>query len=212
MLKVKSFVFNPFQVNAYIIYDDTGDCILIDPACNSINEFRMLEGFLSSYKLKAVAFYNTHGHVDHVAGNAFIHKNLKIPLGIHKDAFPFLKEAPNMGALFGFNIEEVVQPEFYLNEGNVIPVGNSELNVLHTPGHAAGSICFYAKDEGFVVVGDVLFNGSIGRTDLPSGDYITLIGAITDKLLTLPDDVKVYCGHGTDTTIGKERKYNPFLT
>ncbi len=211
MLKVKSFVFNPFQVNAYIIYDDTGDCILIDPACNSINEFRMLEGFLSSNKLKAVAFYNTHGHVDHVAGNAFIHNNLNIPLGIHNDAFPFLKEAPNMGALFGFKIEEVVQPEFYINEGDVIPVGNSELKVLHTPGHAAGSICFYAKVESFVVVGDVLFNGSIGRTDLPSGDYDTLIGAITHTLLTLPDNVRVYCGHGTDTTIGKERKYNPFL-
>ncbi|OQA01527.1 MAG: putative metallo-hydrolase [Bacteroidetes bacterium ADurb.Bin408] len=211
MLKVKTFVFNPFQVNAYALYNETGECILIDPACNSANEWLTLEKFLTENKLKTLAFYNTHGHVDHVAGNSIVHEKLNIPLGIHRDALPFLSEAPRTGALFGFNITNTVEPGIYLADGDIVRVGNYELKILHTPGHAAGSICFYAPEDNFVIVGDVLFKGSIGRTDLPTGDYDTLIASINDKLMTLDDNVRVLCGHGPETTIGKERNSNPFL-
>lgn len=211
MITLKIFVFNPFQVNMYLLYDDTKECIVIDPACSTQAEFDVVDAFIKENNLKPVAFYNTHCHIDHIAGNYYMDKHYKIPFGIHKAGLPLLNHAKGYGLAFGFDIEEIIQPSVFIEEGDEIKFGNSLLKVLYTPGHANGSVCFYAEKEKFVIVGDVLFNGGIGRTDLPSGDYDLLISNIKEKLLTLPDDIVVYPGHGEATSIGNEKRYNSYL-
>ncbi len=211
MIFIKILVFNPFQVNCYILYDETKECIIIDPACHTQDEYKILENFIAQNHLKPVAFYNTHCHIDHIAGNYLVNKNLKIPLGIHIAGEVFLKHAISHGLQYGFNIEEVVKSDVYLNDNDIIKFGNSELKILYTPGHADGSVCFYSEKDKFVIVGDVLFDSGIGRTDFPTGDYKLLIRSINTKLLTLDENTIVYPGHGPSTTIGEEKKYNPFL-
>jgi len=211
MIFIKILVFNPFQVNCYILYDDTKECIIIDPGCHTQEEYIILENFINQNNLKPVAFYNTHCHVDHIAGNYFVSKHLKIPLGIHKAGEIFLENAISHAQVYGFNIHEVIKPSIYLEDNDFIKFGNSELKILYTPGHADGSVCFYSEKEKFVIVGDVLFESGIGRTDFPTGDYDLLIDKIKNKLLVLDDSTVVYPGHGNSTTIGEEKKYNPFL-
>lgn len=211
MISLKILVFNPFQVNTYILYDDTGECIIIDPACYIQAEFDVLDSFLTANNLKPVAFYNTHCHIDHIIGNYFFYNKYKTPFGIHEAAMGFLNQAKTYGQIFGFHVEEVVQPSLFLNEGDEVKFGNSTLKVIYTPGHSDGSICFYSEKQKFVIVGDVLFHQGIGRTDFPTGNYDLLISSIEDKLLTLDDDVIVYPGHGEATSIGSEKMNNPYL-
>jgi len=211
MITIKIFVFNSFQVNTYILYDDSKECIIIDPACSNQSEFNTIEAFIKEKELKPVAFYNTHCHIDHVVGNYFIDKYYNIPLGIHKEGLSFLKLSKITGVAFGFHIEKVIKPSVFLKEGDEVKFGHSVLKVLYAPGHCNGSICFYSEKDKFVIVGDVLFKQGIGRTDLPTGDYDLLISNIKNKLLTLPDSTVVYPGHGGSTSIGSERKFNPFL-
>ena len=211
MISLKIFVFNSFQVNTYILYDDTKECIIIDPACSSQAEFNIIENFIKENNLKPVAFYNTHCHIDHVVGNYFIDKYYKIPLGIHKAGLGTLKLSKVYGLAMGLHIEKIIKPSFFLNEGDEVKFGNSVLKVLYTPGHLDGSICFYSEKDKFVIVGDVLFHQGIGRTDLPTGNYDLLISSIKTKLFILPDSTVVYPGHGESTSIGYEKKFNPFL-
>ncbi len=211
MLKVKIFPFNPFQVNTYVFYDETRECAIIDASCHESHEKSQLKVFLEEKGLKPVLLLNTHCHIDHILGNNFVADTWNIKPVMHKDSIPFLENAVEYGQTFGFDVEKPVMPEELIADGQIIRFGDQELKVLETPGHAAGSVCFYHEDENFVIAGDVLFHNSIGRTDLPTGDFDTLINSIKSKLMVLPDDTKVYCGHGPATTIGNERKGNPFL-
>ena len=211
MLNIKILPFNPFQVNTYIIYDETGECIIIDAACYEPYEEEQLAGFIEGNNLKPVALLTTHGHIDHILGNNYIAQKFKITPQIHPDGKFFIENAHVYGETFGFIVKKQVLPKNYLKEGQIIEFGNQSFTVLETPGHANGSVCFYHDKEKFVITGDVLFQNSIGRTDLPTGDYHTLIKSIKVKLMTLSDDVKVYPGHGPATSIGAERMANPYI-
>jgi hydroxyacylglutathione hydrolase len=212
MIQVEVFVFNDFQVNTFVLHDETQECIIIDPGCSNEAEQQKLDHFIKSNRLKPVGFYNTHLHIDHIFGNDYVKTKYKLPFIIHPDGIHFLNTAIGYASVFGFDLQRVPKPESYMHEGDKISFGNSVLDVIETPGHAAGSFCFISKVQKFVIAGDVLFSGGVGRTDLPSGDMDTLLDSIRRKLFTLGDDFLVYCGHGPNTTIGEERVYNPFLT
>lgn len=212
MVQIKQFTFNPFQVNTYILYDDTGECVIIDASCYEKNEKKQLVSFIEENKLKPVLQLFTHCHIDHMLGSRFVSKTYRLKPLTHKDSLPFLENSKEYGKVFGFDVDKPVMPEIFIEEGDMLEFGNQELRVIHTPGHAAGSLCYYHKAGGFVIVGDVLFQGSIGRTDLPTGDHDLLIKSILQKLMVLPADTRVYPGHGPETTIGEERTANPYLT
>jgi hydroxyacylglutathione hydrolase len=211
MVNVDFFSFNPFQENTYILSDETGECIIIDPGCYTSSEKNELKSFITSKNLRPVYLINTHSHLDHVLGNNFVHSTWNLLPILHKIELPGLLGVPAYAHIYGINAEPSPEPLEFLNEGDQIKFGNSELEVLYTPGHSAGHVTLVNNKQKFMISGDVLFLGSIGRTDLPGGDYDTLITTIKNKLLPLGDDYKVYPGHGPETTIGYERKNNPFL-
>ena len=211
-MQVKALTFNPFQENTYIIYDETKECIIIDPGCYEEKEEIQLKSFIDENMLTPVKLINTHCHIDHVLGNKFVSDIWDIELYIHKVDLPLLENAGNIGKMYGFeNYEGSPYPKHFLEGESNVVFGNSELEIIFTPGHAPGHICLYSENDKFIIAGDVLFNGSIGRTDLPGGDYNTLINSIKTKLLPLDEETIVYCGHGPSTTIGKENETNPFL-
>ena len=211
MITIKTFVFNPFQVNTYVLYDETKNCIIIDPACMDEHENNQLTEFIEKHNLQPVKLYNTHTHLDHIAGNRFVAEKYNINLEIHSEALDIMRSVKISAERFGLNIVESIEPSAFINDGDVIKFGNSQLKVLYTPGHAAGSVCFYSKNDNFVISGDVLFNQSIGRSDLPTGNHKILIDSIAAKLMVLPLDTVVCTGHGTSTTIGFEKANNQFL-
>ena len=211
MIKVTSFEFNPFSENTYILSDETNECIIIDAGCYTPDEEDELVNYISENNLKPVKLIDTHSHIDHVLGNKFIMNKYDIPLQTHHLELDGLKQAHIYGTIWGINMQPSPIPTSFLDEGDVITFGNSSLNVLLTPGHSIASISFYSKEYNFIISGDVLFNQSIGRTDLPGGDFQTLINSIRTKLFTLPDDTIVYSGHGEPTKIGFEKWHNPFL-
>jgi hydroxyacylglutathione hydrolase len=210
MISIKKFVFNPFEVNAFILSDETKECILIDPACYEDFEKKELSDFIDRNSLKPVKLLNTHCHVDHILGNSFISEKYKLSTEIHKAGLPLLGNLKGYGLMFGLTVENIPKPDKFIEDNQIIRFGNSSLKAIYTPGHADGSLVFYSE-EGFVIVGDVLFNASIGRTDLPSGNHELLIKNIKNKLFVLPDNTKVYCGHGPETTIAFEKENNPFF-
>ncbi|MFW5759253.1 MAG: MBL fold metallo-hydrolase [Bacteroidota bacterium] len=210
-MKIKIFPFNPFQVNTYILFDQTKECIIIDPSCYDGKEEQELMNFIQDHELKPKMLLNTHCHIDHILGNNFIYRSFGLKPIVHKDSIYFLENAVEHGLTFGFQIEPPVMPEQFIEQDQLITFGDQQLKVIETPGHAAGSVCFYDEQEKILIAGDVLFHQGIGRTDLPTGDYDLLIRSIHDKLLTLPPDVIVYCGHGPSTTIGQEKQHNPYL-
>ena len=211
-MKIKQLTFNPFQENTYIIWDDTKNCIIIDPGCYEEEERKNLVSFIEINEINPVKLINTHCHIDHILGNKFVSENWNIELHIHKLDLPLLENAGGIAQTYGFEkYEGSPYPQHFLKDGDLLKFGESKLEILFTPGHAPGHICLFSKEEKFIVAGDVLFNRSIGRTDLPGGDYDTLIDSIQKKLMVLEDETVVYCGHGPSTTIGKERETNPFL-
>lgn len=211
MITVHSFTFGPFQENTYVLYDDTLECIIIDPGCYDQKERTELAAFIDEKKLKPVKLINTHCHLDHVFGNGYIAGKYNLKLEINKLDKQVLDAFLMTASLYNLNADPSPQPSVYLEEGDKIKFGKSELEILFTPGHSPGSITFYSREQKFMIAGDVLFYGSIGRTDLPGGNYQTLIDSIKKKLFPLGDDFKVYNGHGPSTTIGFERLNNPFL-
>jgi glyoxylase-like metal-dependent hydrolase (beta-lactamase superfamily II) len=212
MTKVHTFVFNPFQENTLVVADDSGDCAIFDPGCYSAAEEKMLTGFIEKSNLRPVRLINTHCHLDHIFGNRFVAERYELPLEAHEADLPVLKMMPQIGLMYGLPAQQPSpEPELFLQDGDEVRFGNTILKVIFTPGHSPGGISFFCEQERFLIAGDVLFRGSIGRTDLPGGDYQTLIRSIKDKLLPLGDDVVVYSGHGPETTIGEERANNPFL-
>jgi glyoxylase-like metal-dependent hydrolase (beta-lactamase superfamily II) len=211
MLTIKQFVFNSFQENTFVLYDQTGQCIIVDAGCYETAEKEELVKFLLDHKLKCIKLVNTHCHVDHVLGNAFITSKYNPEIIIHKNDEFLIPEARKHGVIFGFNVEEPPHPTAFVSDGSTITFGESSLEVYHVPGHSPGSIALYSPEQKFVIAGDVLFKGSIGRTDLPGGDYDLLINSILKKLMTLPPETIVYPGHGPSTTIHEEALSNPFL-
>jgi len=210
MLSLQVFTFNPFEENTYVLYDETGECVIIDPGCYETEEQYELVDFIEHHSLRVTALLNTHCHIDHVLGNAFIKHKYGVKLYIHQKDEPVLRAVQTYASNYGIVRYEAAEPDGYLDEGQEVAFGNQKLKVLFTPGHAPGHIVFYHEEAKTVIGGDVLFYNSIGRTDLPGGDFNTLINSIHQKLFTLPDDVTVYPGHGPETTIGHEKRTNPF--
>ena len=212
MINIKRFTFNPFQVNTFILYDDTKECVIIDPGCEEEFECRSLLDFIENEELKPVKQLCTHTHIDHIMGSNMVEERLGIGLEVHEAGMLFLERAASTAASYGLTLSKAPETSHFLSEGEIITFGNSKLEVLYTPGHANGSVCFLCREQNFVVVGDVLFNMSIGRTDFPTGDFDLLQKSIFEKLFVLPDETIVYPGHGPDTSIGYEKNNNPFLT
>lgn len=212
MLKVKQFTFNPIQENTYIVYDETKECAIIDAGCLSPNEEDAVVKFINDNDLQLKRVINTHLHFDHCFGHAFIAKKYGLLPEAHPGDEFFIDGMVEHARSFGFMMEVVPQKlGGYIYEGEQVKVGNTTFELLHVPGHSPGSLCFYSAADKVMFTGDVLFQESIGRSDLPMGDFGTLIDGITKKILTLPDDVVIYSGHGPSTTIGHERVYNPYL-
>ena len=211
MISLKTLTFNSFQVNTYILHDETNEAIIIDPACQSTQETDQIIQYIKDNNLTPKAIINTHGHIDHIVGVNDIKNTFSIPFKIHSEDTLLLENALYSAQLFGFNLETIPIVDEFIEEGATIAFGNSTIKALHVPGHSPGSLVFYSEDAGFVIVGDVLFNGSIGRTDLPGGNLETLLSGIKEKLLNLPKNTVVYSGHGPSTTIGQEHDTNPFL-
>jgi hydroxyacylglutathione hydrolase len=212
MLKVKTFVFNSFQVNTYVLYDETLDCVIVDCGCTSKNEENQLEQFLSNENLKPVRHLITHPHIDHILGADFIFRKYALLPEFHEKGMLFYETAPDYAMTFGLASVKVPKYGTFLTEGNDISFGNSKLKVLYTPGHADGSVCFLESSGKFLISGDVLFNDSIGRTDLPTGNFDLLMKSIKDKLFSLDDSTIVFPGHGPSTSIGNEKANNPFIS
>ncbi len=212
MSQVVKLTFGPVQENTYIIYDETNECAVIDPGCSNAREREQLIAEISKLNLKPVRLLNTHCHVDHIPGNPLIANTYHIGLEIHPLEEQVLSDAPAFAHIFQIEMDEQPPVSGYLNEGDLIKFGNTTLQVIFTPGHSPGSISFYNEKDKYVISGDVLFYQSIGRYDLPGANANTLFHSLTQKMMTLPDDIKVHSGHGRDTSIGLERKHNPYLT
>lgn len=212
MTQLKVFTFNPFSENTYILFDDqTREAIIFDPGCYNNNERKMLKKFIDDNQLIIKRLINTHCHLDHVFSNPYIIETFNVPLECHRAELPVLARVEAAGMMFGTPCPPQEPPSVFIEDGDVISLSGIELKAILAPGHSPGSLCFYCEKDKFLIGGDVLFFGSIGRTDLPGGSHAQLIKSIETRLLPLPDDVKVYSGHGQPTTIGRERLTNPFL-
>jgi hydroxyacylglutathione hydrolase len=210
-MTIERFVFNTFMVNTYLLYDETGEAVIVDAACHDEKEKQVLSSFIQKKELKLVRNLNTHCHIDHILGNSFIEETYGIRPECHQAGIPFFATAKEIAASFGYALSRITEPVTFLREDDLIRFGNAELKVLYTPGHADGHICFYCEKEGFVITGDVLFRETIGRTDLPSGNFDLLMESIKTKLFTLPEATVAWPGHGPETTIGYEIRNNPFI-
>ena len=210
MLNVQTFEFNPFQENTYVLFDETKECVIVDPGCFVDQERKELTDFIEAQDLSVKMLLNTHCHIDHVLGNYFVKEKYKTKLYIHPKDEPVLKAVKVYAPNYGFATYTEAEVDTYLEEGDTIVFGNQQFIVLFVPGHSPGHVAFYNADQKTLIAGDVLFKNSVGRTDLPGGDHATLINSIHQKLFTLPNDVIVYPGHGPETTIGFERRTNPF--
>ncbi|MEO9021449.1 MAG: MBL fold metallo-hydrolase [Ginsengibacter sp.] len=211
MFQIKVFTFNPVQENTYLLYNEHNECIVIDPGCYSDAEKEELKSFINLNKFQPKLLLNTHCHLDHVFGNKFISEEYKVTLNTHPLEKPILEMAPTSGLMFNLPFDNYQGEVSYLEEGDIVSLRDDELKVIHAPGHSPGSICFYCEKQHFIIGGDVLFQRSIGRTDLPYGSHEDLVRNIKEKLFKLPEEVKVYPGHGPITTIGEEMRNNPFL-
>jgi glyoxylase-like metal-dependent hydrolase (beta-lactamase superfamily II) len=211
MFQIKVLTFNAVDENTYVLYNEFKECIIIDPGCYADEEKDALHAFVTQNQLTPVMLLNTHCHLDHVFGNKYVAGAYKLTLQIHKNEEAMLQMAPASGLMFNLPFDNYAGELIFLKEGDNITLHEDVLTVIEAPGHSPGSICFYCEKQKFLVGGDVLFYRSIGRTDLPGGNYDELVKNIKQKLFTLPDDVIVYPGHGPATTIGEEKLHNPFL-
>jgi glyoxylase-like metal-dependent hydrolase (beta-lactamase superfamily II) len=211
MLTVKSFEFSPIQENTYVLSNEKDACMIIDPGCYFGNERAVLRAYIEQEGLKPELLLNTHCHLDHVFGNKFVYETWDLRPRIHEWEVPVLASAPEAGLRWGMPFENFQGEPILIREGEKVLLGEDELAILLVPGHSPGSLAFYSGSQGFLIGGDVLFRGSIGRTDLPGGDHATLLRSIREQLWPLPDETIVYPGHGEPTTIGWEKKNNPFL-
>ncbi len=212
-MQVITLQFNNFAVNTYIVYDPhTHICAIIDPGMMNSREEQAFAKVIQDNNLKPEHLINTHMHIDHVMGNAFTSGKYDLRLKAHKDDEILGSRVKAQAQMFGLPISpKEISIDTYIDAGDIIKIGEGELKVLHVPGHSPGSIALYDAIDGFVITGDALFAGSIGRTDLPGGSGPQLIKAIRTNLLTLPPATVVYPGHGPATTIAAEMSDNPFI-
>ena len=210
-MQFRTFTFNPFEENTYVLWDDTKECIIIDPGCYEEHEKKELSDFIEKNELQPVKILMTHAHIDHMLGNNYLTGLYDIPIQLSFIETSLLNAVREYGQMWGINAEPSPNPEYDVKENQNVTFGNTILIPYFTPGHSPGSFSFLNKESKNLFSGDVLFMQSIGRTDLPGGDYATLIRSIREKLMVLEDDIKVHPGHGPSTTIGAERRGNPFL-
>ena len=210
-MNIQKFTFNNFQENTYVLYDQSKKCIIIDPGCQTKSEENTLFSYIQNLELQPVGIYNTHNHIDHVFGITAVREQYSIPFYCHEGEIEGLRQVPLYAPVYGLTMSPINDPDGTLKEGENIQFGNTSLEVLFTPGHSPASVCFLHREEKVLIAGDVLFQNSIGRTDLPGGNYETLMTSIEEKLMPLNDEVIVYPGHGENTTIGTERSENPFI-
>lgn len=209
-MKIHKFTYNPLQENTFIAEDDQKNCVIIDPGCYFQEEKEALKSFVAMNGLKVMALLNTHAHLDHVMGNAFVKRTFGVDLYLHKADMPTLEMGEQSAQLYGLDLfEPSPNPDQFMEEGDRLVFGGLTFDVIFGPGHAPGHVAFYNKEEKVLINGDILFKGSYGRYDLPGGDYNTLKRTIQDKLFHLPEDTVVYTGHGPETTIGDEKRANP---
>jgi hydroxyacylglutathione hydrolase len=211
MANVQSFVNNPYQENTYLLYDETGECAIIDPGMYTTAEQNAVVAFIKENNLKPVLLLNTHCHIDHVLGNKFVFDQYGLKPQFHIGESDTLAAVVAYAPAMGIRYEPSPLPDEFLPETGTIKFGNTELGLLFAPGHSPAHLCFYDKTANILIGGDVLFRNSIGRTDLPGGDFSLLVKNIEEKLFLLPDDCTVYPGHGPETTIGFEKQTNPYL-
>lgn len=212
MIQIKKFTFNPVQENTFVLFDETNECVIIDAGSYFKNEIQELDKFIAEKQLKPVRLINTHCHFDHIMGVTHCRSKYHLQFEIHPNEEVLIEQAAEHGDLFGIPMEPVDAPDLFFKEGDQINFGNSYLQIIEAPGHSPGGVAFYNPEQKILIAGDILFYGSIGRTDLPGGSFEQLTTNIKTKLLTLPEETVVYCGHGPETTIGFEKKNNPFLT
>lgn len=211
MLNVNFFTFNAFDENTYIISNAKKECWIVDPGMYHQEEIDQMIAYITDKQLQPKAIINTHAHIDHIFGVKSLVDKYQIPFGIHEKEQPVIDRAADAAAMFGFQLSDLPKPTFFIKDGAPMQLGDDTVEVLLTPGHSPGSISFYHAAGSWVISGDVLFSGSIGRTDLPGGNFDTLISSIKTYLFALPLETTVLSGHGPSTTIGEEKRFNPFL-
>ncbi|MCX2573503.1 MBL fold metallo-hydrolase [Pedobacter sandarakinus] len=212
MITVKTFTFNAYSENTYLLFDETKACVIIDPGMYEGFEENQLAFFIRQESLNPVLLLNTHCHIDHVFGNSFVFDTYGLKPQFHAGELPILNAVPGYAPAMGFTrYQRSPLPNTFLPETGEVKFGNSVLSIIFSPGHSPAHLCFYSETDHLLIGGDVLFQGSIGRTDLPGGNHQQLIQNISDKIFVLPDETVVYPGHGPTTTIGFEKQHNPFF-
>ena len=211
MLTVKFFTFSPFSENTYILHDETNECAIIDAGCYTTQEQAILKDYISDKKLKPVLLLSTHSHIDHITGNRFVFDTYGLKPIIHQLDLPTLQAQERVCQMYQLNYDPSPMPDKFIEEGDELVFGHTKLKVFFTPGHAPGHVVFYSAENHLVINGDVLFKGTIGRTDLPGGNFAELEKSIKTKLYSLPDETTVYAGHGPVTNIGHEKTHNMFV-
>ncbi|MFM9986293.1 MAG: MBL fold metallo-hydrolase [Flavobacteriales bacterium] len=210
-MQIAQFTFNPFQENTYVLYDESGECLIVDPGMSEGDEEKILFDFIGEQNLKPILVVNTHCHIDHILGNESACRKFDVGLAIHKLDLPMLERAHVASQMWGISYRESPAPSRFLEEGEELRFGNTILKVLFTPGHAPGHIVLISELDKSIIAGDVLFRGSVGRVDLPLCNASDLVHSIQQKMYRLPDDYVVYPGHGPETTIGEEKSHNAFV-
>lgn len=211
MLQVHAFTFNPFHENTYVLHNEKKECWIIDPGMHGADEERVLYDFIEQNGLQPQQILNTHAHIDHILGIEGLKQRYAVPFGMHELERPVLANAKGSAMLFGFHFGAIPVPDFFIRENDKIKLGDDELEIRMAPGHSPGSIIFYHAAGSWLIGGDVLFQGSVGRSDLPGGNHEVLMTSIKEQVYTLPDETTVYSGHGPATRVGLEKKTNPFI-
>ncbi len=210
-MEIKCFTVNPFAENCYLIWDEAGTGVIIDPGFYEEHEVNKLSNFVANNKIQIEEIWLTHAHIDHIFGCQEMYNLFGLLPRMHPKEATIYHSANVISGVYGLKNFDYPSPGNWLKEGQSLNIGNQSFEILFTPGHSPGSVSFYSKAHGFIISGDVLFEGSIGRTDLPGADFSTLIQSIKNQLLKLPHETKVLSGHGGQTTIGQEKLTNPFL-
>lgn len=211
MLTIKSFSFNPFSENTYIVYNENRNAYIIDPGNFTDDENLMLKKFIDENQLTVKNILLTHAHIDHVLGLQWAYDTFKVPVLLHEIETEILERNPIDAMRFGFQFQKFEGELRFINESDILTLDEDQFKILFVPGHSPGHIAFYSEAQNLIISGDVLFEGSIGRTDLYKGNHAQLIESISTKMFTLPLETKVYNGHGNPTNIGFEKDYNPFF-
>ncbi|MEX2485644.1 MAG: MBL fold metallo-hydrolase [Brumimicrobium sp.] len=211
-MKIVQFTFNPLQENTFVVFDDQKNAVIIDPGCYFREEKEYLAKYISEKELKPVALLNTHAHLDHIMGNAFVKETYDIDLYLHKLDLPVLEMGEKSAEVYGLNqFEKSPMPDKWIEEGQDLKFGDIEFTIIFGPGHAPGHVAFYNAAQNILINGDIVFKGSYGRVDLPGGNFEDLKSTITNKIFTLPDETTIYCGHGPETSVKNEKNSNPIL-